>query len=209
MGPACTFDADARRAFTALVEEGYVNGLLAGNALATHDLEVGYRGTALGQDVYTQRSMPNGHYNHLDTINEVRRCGSVRAFVEAGAVQDGIMYSCVKKNVPFVLVGSIRDDGPLPDVYGNVYEGQDAMRSLVRKATTIICMASTLHTVATGNMTPSYRVVDGKVRPLYFYSVDISEFAVNKLLDRGSLTVKTIVTNVQDFIMQVKRGVCG
>lgn len=209
LGPACTFDADARRAFTALVEEGYVNGLLAGNALATHDLEVGYRGTALGQDVYTQRSMPNGHYNHLDTINEVRRCGSVRAFVEAGAVQDGIMYSCVKKNVPFVLVGSIRDDGPLPDVYGNVYEGQDAMRSLVRKATTIICMASTLHTVATGNMTPSYRVVDGKVRPLYFYSVDISEFAVNKLLDRGSLTVKTIVTNVQDFIMQVKRGVCG
>ena len=124
-------------------------------------------------------------------------------------MQDGIMYSCVKKNVPFVLVGSIRDDGPLPDVYGNVYEGQDAMRSLVRKATTIICMASTLHTVATGNMTPSYRVVDGKVRPLYFYSVDISEFAVNKLLDRGSLTVKTIVTNVQDFIMQVKRGVCG
>ena len=111
--------------------------------------------------------------------------------------------------MPFVLVGSIRDDGPLLDVYGNVYEGQDAMRSLVRKATTIICMASTLHTVATGNMTPSYRVVDGKVRPLYFYSVDISEFAVNKLLDRGSLTVKTIVTNVQDFIMQVKRGVCG
>ena len=101
------------------------------------------------------------------------------------------------------------DDGPLPDVYGNVYEGQDAMRGLVRKATTIVCMASTLHTVATGNMTPSYRVVDGQVRPLYFYSVDISEFAVNKLLDRGSLTVKTIVTNVQDFIIQVRRGVCS
>lgn len=209
LGPACTFDADARAAFSALVDEGYVNGLLAGNALATHDLEVGYRGTALGQDVYTQHSVPNGHYNHLDTINEVRRCGSVRAFVEAGHVKDGIMYTCVKKNVPFVLVGSIRDDGPLPDVYGNVYEGQDAMRGLVRKATTIVCMASTLHTVATGNMTPSYRVVDGQVRPLYFYSVDISEFAVNKLLDRGSLTVKTIVTNVQDFIIQVRRGVCS
>ena len=118
LGPACTFDADARAAFSALVDEGYVNGLLAGNALATHDLEVGYRGTALGQDVYTQHSVPNGHYNHLDTINEVRRCGSVRAFVEAGHVKDGIMYTCVKKNVPFVLVGSIRDDGPLPDVYG-------------------------------------------------------------------------------------------
>ena len=108
--------------------------------------------------------------------------------------------------MPFVLVGSIRDDGPLPDVYGNVYEGQDAMRSLVRKATTIICMASTLHTVATGNMTPSYRVVDGKVRPLYFYSVDMSEFAVNKLLDRGSLSATTVVTNVQDFIAIVAKG---
>ena len=208
MGPACTFDADARAAFCKLVDNGFVNGIMAGNALATHDLEVGYRGTALGQDVYTQHSVPNGHYNHLDTINEVRRWGSIKAFVDSGNVRDGIMYSCVKKDVPFVLVGSIRDDGPLPDVYGNVYEGQDAMRALVRKATTIICMASTLHTVATGNMTPSYRVVDGQVRPLYFYSVDISEFSVNKLLDRGSLTVKTIVTNVQDFIIQVSRGVC-
>lgn len=208
MGPACTFDADARTAFCKLVENGFVNGLMAGNALATHDLEVGYRGTALGQDVYTQHSVPNGHYNHLDTINEVRRWGSIKAFVDSGNVRDGIMYSCVKQQVPFVLVGSIRDDGPLPDVYGNVYEGQDAMRALVRKATTIVCMASMLHTVATGNMTPSYRVVDGKVRPLYFYSVDISEFAVNKLLDRGSLTVKTIVTNVQDFIIHVSQGVC-
>ena len=80
------------------------------------------------------------------------------------------------------------------------------MRALVSRATTIICMASVLHTVATGNMTPSYRVVDGKVRPLYFYSVDISEFAVNKLLDRGSLAVKTLVTNAQDFIVNVKKG---
>ena len=135
--------------------------------------------------------------------------GSIQAFVDSGAVKDGIIYECVKKGVPFVLVGSVRDDGPLPEVYGNVYEGQDAMRNLIRKATTIICMASTLHTVATGNMTPCYRVVDGVVRPLYFYSVDISEFAVNKLRDRGSLTVKTIVTNVQDFIVHVKNGVCG
>ena len=187
----------------------FVHGVLAGNALATHDLEAGYRGTALGQDVYTQTGVPNGHYNHIDTINEVRRLGSIRAFVDSGAVKDGIIYSCVKKEVPFVLVGSVRDDGPLPEVYGNVYEGQDAMRALVRTATTVVCMASTLHTVATGNMTPSYRVVGGKVRPLYFYSVDISEFAVNKLRDRGSLSVKTIVTNVQDFLVHVKKGVCG
>lgn len=209
MGPACAFDADARAAFAALVREGYVDGILAGNALATHDLEAGYRGTALGQDVYTQRSVANGHYNHIDTINEVRRLGSVQAFVDSGEVKDGIIFECVKKGVPYVLVGSVRDDGPLPGVYGNVYEGQSAMRELVKKATTIICMASTLHTVATGNMTPCYRVVDGTVRPLYFYSVDISEFAVNKLRDRGSLTVKTIVTNVQDFIVNVKKGVCG
>ena len=209
MGPAFAFDADARRAMQAMVENGYVDGLMAGNALATHDLEGAMFHTALGQDIYTQKSQPNGHYNHLDVINRVRKSGSIPRFIEDYKIDNGIMYSCVKNQVPFVLTSSIRDDGPLPDVYGNVYEGQDAMRGLVRKATTIVCMASTLHTVATGNMTPSYRVVDGQVRPLYFYSVDISEFAVNKLLDRGSLTVKTIVTNVQDFIIQVRRGVCS
>ena len=208
MGPACAFDADARAAFAALVRGGFVHGLMAGNALATHDLEASYRGTALGQDIYTQRPHCGGHYNHIDTINAVRRLGSIPAFVQSGAVRDGIMYECVRHHVPFVLVGSVRDDGPLPEVYHDVYQGQDAMRSLVRKATTIICMATTLHTVATGNMTPSYRVVDGKVRPLYFYSVDISEFAVNKLRDRGSLSVRTIVTNVQDFIVHVRKGVC-
>ena len=209
MGPACAFDADARAAFAALVREGFVQGLMAGNALATHDLEASYLGTALGQDIYTQKAHANGHYNHIDTINEVRRLGSIPAFVQAGGARDGIMYECVKNHVPFVLVGSVRDDGPLPEVYGNVYQGQDAMRALVRKATTIICMATTLHTVATGNMTPCYRVVGGQVRPLYFYSVDISEFAVNKLRDRGSLSVKTIVTNVQDFVVQVRKGVCS
>ena len=208
MGPAFAFDHDARNAFSRLIAGGFVHAVLAGNALATHDLEASYLGTALGQDIYTQKPHYNGHYNHIDTINAVRRLGSISAFVESGAVTDGIMYECVRHQVPFALVGSVRDDGPLPEVYGDVYQGQDAMRELVRKATTIICMASTLHTVATGNMTPSYRVVDGEVRPLYFYSVDISEFAVNKLRDRGSLSVKTIVTNVQDFIVHVRKGVC-
>lgn len=209
MGPACAFDHDARDAFAALVRGGYVHGLMAGNALATHDLEAGYLRTALGQDIYTQRSMPNGHYHHIDTINAVRMCGSTEQFVRSGKVRDGIMYECVSHGVPFVLVGSVRDDGPLPEVYGNVYEGQNAMRDLIKDATTIICMATTLHTIATGNMTPSYRVVNGVVRPLYFYSVDISEFAVNKLRDRGSLSVRTIVTNVQDFVVNVSRGVAG
>ena len=209
MGPACAFDADSRNAFAALVREGFVDGILAGNALATHDLEAGYLGTALGQAVYTQRIVPNGHYNHIDTINAVRRCGSIENFVATGKVRDGIMLECVKKKIPYVLVGSVRDDGPLPEVYANVYEGQDAMRNLIREATTVICMATTLHTIATGNMTPCYRVVEGAVRPLYFYSVDVSEFAVNKLRDRGSLSVKTIVTNVQDFIVHIARNVCS
>lgn len=207
MGPACAFDADSRSAFACLVRDGYVHGLLAGNALATHDLEAGYLGTALGQDIYTQESRPNGHYHHIDTINAVRAVGSTAAFIESGAVKDGILYECVKHRIPYVLVGSIRDDGPLPEVIRDVYAGQDAMREQVRKATTVICMASMLHTIATGNMTPSYRVINGVIRPLYFYSVDISEFAVNKLRDRGSLAVKTIVTNVQDFVVQVSRGV--
>ena len=207
MGPACAFDADSRAAFASLVRGGYVHGLLAGNALATHDLEAGYLHTALGQDIYTQESCPNGHYHHIDTINAVRAAGSTAAFIQSGAVKDGIIYECVKKGVPYVLVGSIRDDGPLPEVYADVYAGQDAMREQVRKATSVICMASALHTIATGNMTPSYRVVEGTVRPVYFYSVDISEFAVNKLRDRGSLAVRTLVTNVQDFVVNVSRGV--
>ena len=107
----------------------------------------------------------------------------------------------------FVLTGSIRDDGPLPEVIGDAYAGQAAMRNLVRRATTVICLATQLHTIATGNMTPSFRVVGGVVRPLYLYTVDISEFVVNKLRDRGSLSSISFVTNVQDFIVHVAKGV--
>jgi hypothetical protein len=181
---------------------------MAGNALATHDLEASYLRTALGQDVYTQKLVPLGHYNHLDTINKVRLYGSIPNFIRQEHLRDGIMVACEEKKIPYVLVGSIRDDGPLPEVYGDVYAGQDAMRNMLREATTVICMASMLHTIATGNMFPSYRLKEGKVRPTFFYSVDISEFAVNKLRDRGSLSVKTIVTNVQDFIVNVSQGVC-
>lgn len=207
MGPACAFDYDSRTAFSKLVMNGYVDALLAGNALATHDLEGAYLKTALGQDIYTQESMAGGHYNHIDTINRVRLCGSIPEFIEKEKIDNGIMYSCVKKGVPFVLTGSIRDDGPLPEVYADVYEGQSAMRECVKKATTVICMATTLHSIATGNMTPSFRVMpDGTIRQVYFYSVDISEFAVNKLGDRGSLSAKSIVTNVQDFVVNISKG---
>ena len=207
MGPAFSFDADARRAMQVMVENGYVDGLMAGNALATHDLEGSMFHTALGQDIYTQKSQPNGHYNHLDVINRVRRSGSIAQFVDDYNIDNGIMYSCVKNDVPFVLTGSIRDDGPLPEVIGNAYEGQTAMREMVKKSTSVICLATMLHTIATGNMTPSYRVLeDGTVRPVFLYTVDADEFVVNKLLDRGSLAATTIVTNVQDFIMIVAKG---
>ena len=207
MGPAFSFDADARAAMQAMIENGYAHGLLAGNALATHDLEGAYFHTALGQDIYTQECRPNGHYNHLDVINEVRRCGSIPAFVEKHHIDNGIMYACVKHQVPFVLTGSIRDDGPLPEVVADAYAGQSAMRGLIRKSTTVICLATMLHTIAAGNMTPSYRVMpDGTVRPVFLYTVDADEFVVNKLLDRGSLSATTMVTNVQDFITIVARG---
>lgn len=207
MGPAFAFDSNARRAMQLLIENGYAHGLMAGNALATHDLEAAHLHTALGQDIYTQRSQPNGHYNHLDVINRVRACGSIPAFLEEYGIDDGIMSALVKKNVPFVLTGSIRDDGPLPEVIGDAYEGQSRMRELVKKSTTVICLATMLHTIATGNMAPSFRVrEDGTVRPLYLYCVDADEFVVNKLQDRGSLTATTIVTNVQDFITIIAKG---
>lgn len=206
MGPAFTFDFDARDAFSRLIQNGYVHAVMAGNALATHDLEAAYLNTALGQNIYTQESQPLGHYNHLDTINRVRHYGSIKNFIEGENINNGIIYNCEKYNVPYVLAGSIRDDGPLPCVYADVYEAQNAMRYQVRNATTVICMATTLHTIATGNMTPSYRVLsDGTIRQVYFYCVDIAEFAVNKLSDRGSLSARGIVTNVQDFIVNLSK----
>ena len=207
MGPAFSFDYDARRAMASLIDNGFAHGLMAGNALATHDLEGALLGTALGQDIYTQRSHPNGHYNHLDVINKVRRCGSIANFLAENHIDNGIMHSLEKNRVPYVLTGSIRDDGPLPEVIASAYEGQNAMRGLVKKATTVICLATMLHTIATGNMTPSYTVTEaGAVRPVFLYCVDASEFAVNKLMDRGSLSSIGIVTNVQDFITIVAKG---
>ncbi len=207
MGPAFSFNDFSRTAFSKIINAGYVNAVFAGNALATHDLEGAFFHTALGQDIETQENMPLGHYNHLDTINRVRLHGSIGEFIDAEGVDNGIMHALEKNSVPYVLAGSIRDDGPLPHVYSDAYEAQDAMRSHLRKATTVVCMATMLHSIATGNMTPSYRVLpDGTVRQTHFYCIDIAEFAVNKLTDRGSLGSRGIVTNVQDFIANVAKG---
>ena len=203
MGPAAVFSKGARDSLTKLINNGYVDALLGGNAVATHDLEAGIYNTALGQDIYTQCSIKDGHYHHLDLLNKARKYGSIEKLIEEENITSGLIHSCIKNNIPMVLGGSIRDDGPLPIVIADVYEAQEKMREQIRKATTVICMATQLHTIATGNMTPSFRVVNGEVRPLYFYTVDTSEFAVNKLKDRGSLSVRTMISNAQDFLQRL------
>ena len=205
LGPVLSFDKTARNAVSSLIDKGYMQALLAGNALATHDLESAYLGTALGQDIYSQESVFDGHYNHLDLLNKVRGYGSIPEFINGEKIDSGIMNACVKNDVPFVLASSLRDDGPLPEVVHSAYDAQDAMRKHTRKATTLICLATQLHTIASGNMTPSYTVQNGNVRNVFIYSVDISEFVVNKLRDRGTLEVKTLVTNVQDFVARLDR----
>lgn len=207
LGPAVVFDYDAKHALAELLSQGYGHAVMAGNAMATHDLEGSLIGTALGQDIYTQELRPMGHYNHLDLINAVRGCGSIEAFIDERGISDGVVHACISGGIPLVLAGSIRDDGPLPPVYSDVYKAQDAMRREIAEATTVICLATQLHTIATGNMTSSYTVMDGDVRPVYIYNVDVSEFAVNKLRDRGTLEVTTIVANVQDFLVLLRNGV--
>jgi lysine-ketoglutarate reductase/saccharopine dehydrogenase-like protein (TIGR00300 family) len=204
LGPAVAFDKDSREAMQKLIEAGFCHALLGGNALATHDLEAAYFRTGLGQDIYNQTLKHLGHYNHLDILNSVRQSGSIKAIIKKLKITDGIIYACEKCNVPYVLAGSIRDDGPLPEVIANVYEAQDAMRFHARKATTVIAMATQLHSIAFGNMTPSYRIMeDGVVRPVYFYIVDISEFSADKLSNRGSIQAVAILTNIQDFIVNL------
>lgn len=203
LGPAVVFDYKSREIMASLISQGYAHAIFAGNALATHDLEGALFQTALGQDIYHQDSKPNGHYHHLDAINRVQGAGSIEKFVEESSIQDGVIHACVKNQVPFVLAGSIRDDGPLPGVFSNVYGAQEEMRKHIRKATTVIGLATQLHTIATGNLTPSYRMVDGEIRPIFIYAIDTSEFVLNKLRDRGTLEVTTIVANVQDFLFKL------
>jgi len=208
-GPAVVFDRDSRDAMAALIDAGYCHALLAGNALAVHDLEAACYRTGLGQDIYTQKLHPGGHCNHLDTINAVRRCGSIPAAIAALQIDDGVMAACVRRGVPTVLAGSIRDDGPLPGVITDVCAAQDAMRSYTRSATTVLALASQLHSIACGNLLPGYQVdSEGTVRPVYFFVVDMSEFGVDKLANRGSLQAVPILTNVQDFLVNLRHNLC-
>ena len=209
LGPAVAFDFDARNAFVNLVRHGFVHAVLAGNALAVHDLEASRFGSALGQNIYSRQGQILGHYNHLDVINTVRGLGSIEEAIARGEVRDGIMLALHQASIPYVLAGSIRDDGPLPETIASAYQAQDRMRAVTGQATTVIALATQLHSIATGNLTPSYTVREGKVRPVYFYCVDMSDFVTTKLANRGSLGARGVLTNVQDFLVTVDRGVNG
>lgn len=204
LGPAVAFDKDSRQAMEGLIRAGFCHALMAGNALATHDLEAARFGTGLGQDIYSQEHQPFGHYNHLDILNTIRRAGSIPAALQEMGIGGGIIHACEECRIPYVLAGSIRDDGPLPEVIADAYAAQDRMRQHACRATTVIAMATQLHAIAFGNMTPSYRVMeDGTVRPVFFYIVDMSEFGADKLANRGSAQARAILTNVQDFIVNL------
>ena len=194
-GPAVVHTG-AAPAVARLVREGWIDVLFAGNGFAAHDIESNVMGTSLGISVQAGTSAEGGHANHLRVINEVRRYGSIAAAVEAGYVDGGVMYECVRKGVPFVLGGSIRDDGPLPDVYANVVEAADAMRYLLPGVGVAIMLASTLHAIATGNCLPS---------GVETFCVDINQAVVTKLADRGSHQALGIVTDVGLFV----EGLCA
>jgi lysine-ketoglutarate reductase/saccharopine dehydrogenase-like protein (TIGR00300 family) len=183
-----------------LVREGFVDVLFAGNGFATHDIEANVMGTSLGVSVRQGRASEGGHANHLRVINEVRRYGSIAAAVEAGYIDGGVMYECVRRGVPFVLGGSIRDDGPLPDVLTDVVEAADAMRYLVPGVRTALMLASTLHAIATGNLLPA---------GVETFCVDINQAVATKLADRGSHQALGIVTDVGLFLRGLREQLCG
>jgi lysine-ketoglutarate reductase/saccharopine dehydrogenase-like protein (TIGR00300 family) len=198
-GPALVHSR-ARADMGWFIANGYVGALLAGNAVAVHDIEASIYGTTLGM-TNTGEITQGGHGLHMRAINQVRAAGSIAKAVEQGIITDGIMFECVKHKIPFVLTGSIRDDGPLPDVITDALEAQDAMRRHAIKATMAILIATALHAIATGNMLPAFVAQpDGQMRELPTICVDSSEFVVSKLKDRGTHQAFGVVTNAQDFM---------
>ncbi|RKH48357.1 ornithine cyclodeaminase family domain, partial [Corallococcus llansteffanensis] len=198
-GPALVHSR-ARMDMTWFVENGFVGALLAGNAVAVHDIEASIYNTTLGMSG-GGKATSGGHGLHMRAINRVRQAGSIAKAVEAGIITNGIMHACVKHQIPFVLTGSIRDDGPLPDVVTDNLAAQDAMRRHAVKATMAVLVATALHAIATGNMLPSFVTeADGSLRELPTICVDSSEFVVSKLKDRGTHQAFGVVTNAQDFM---------
>jgi lysine-ketoglutarate reductase/saccharopine dehydrogenase-like protein (TIGR00300 family) len=203
-GPALVHSR-ARADTTWFVRNGFVGAFLAGNAVAVHDIEASIFGTTLGMSG-TGEATAGGHGLHMRAINRVRAAGSIAAAVEQGIVRDGIMHALVECGIPFVLCGSIRDDGPLPEVLTDTVAAQEAMRAHTTRATMAVLVATALHAIATGNMLPAF-VSDGAgdealpaLRELPTICVDSSEFVVSKLKDRGTHQAFGVVTNAQDFM---------
>ncbi len=184
----------AAPAMVALVEAGYVDVLFAGNALATHDIESALYGTSLGIDLARGQGVEHGHEHHIRAINTIRKAGSIRGAVEQGVLTSGIMHALVTHGKEFVLVGSVRDDGPLPDVHTDVIDGQRAMRAKIADAGFCLMVATMLHSVATGNILPA---------SVPLVCVDINPATVTKLADRGSSQARGIVTDVGLFLEQL------
>ncbi|KQT94439.1 hypothetical protein ASG49_06060 [Marmoricola sp. Leaf446] len=184
----------AAPAMVALVEAGYVDVLFAGNALATHDIESALYGTSLGIDLARGQGVEHGHEHHIRAINTIRKAGSIRAAVEQGVLTSGVMHALVTHGKEFVLVGSVRDDGPLPDVHTDVIDGQRAMRAQLDGAGFCLMVATMLHSVATGNLLPA---------SVPLVCVDINPATVTKLADRGSSQARGIVTDVGLFLEQL------
>ena len=189
-GPAIVHTGSGKY-LASLIREGYIDVLMAGNALATHDIESNLFGTSLGIEVETGKIVAHGHTHHMRAINRINNSGSIRDAVEDGTLTGGIMYECIKNNVPYVLAGSIRDDGPLPDVITDVIEAQKLMRKYAQEVDMVLMISTMLHSIATGNLLPS------RVKSI---CVDINPSTVTKLSDRGSAQVLGIVTDIGTFL---------
>ncbi|MDD1672572.1 MAG: TIGR00300 family protein [Methanomicrobiales archaeon] len=188
-GPAI-IHTGAVEAVAEIIRKGYLDVLFAGNALATHDIEYALMGTSLGMDIATGKPVSGGHRHHLYAISEIIRAGSIRIAVEKGIITSGIMYECVHRNIPFILAGSIRDDGPLPDVITDAIQAQDEIRAHLKGCGMVLMVATLLHSIAVGNCLPSY------VKTI---CVDINPSAVTKLMDRGTMQAIGIVSDAGTF----------
>ena len=194
-GPAVVHTG-AAPAMVALVEAGYVDVLFAGNALATHDIEASLYGTSLGVDLAQGKGVEHGHEHHIRAINQIRKAGSIAEAVEQGVLTGGVMHAMVQHDKRFVLVGSVRDDGPLPDVHTDVIVGQRAMRAELPGVGFAIMVATMLHSIATGNILPA---------SIPLVCVDINPATVTKLADRGSAQAVGIVTDIGLFLEGLAR----
>ena len=195
-GPAI-IHAGGREALSWLIESGFIHVLFCGNALAAHDMEAGLFGTSLGYGLRAGCAMPHGHEHHLRTINRVRNAGSLTRAVESGLIRDGVIASCVRRNVDMVLAGSIRDDGPLPDVITDTRQAQTAMRAALPGVGLALLVATTLHAIATGNCLPA------KVPTV---CVDINPAVPTKLSDRGSFQSIGLVMDAASFLRQLAQA---